>query len=1104
MAGKSTISITFKLDGDEKGFKDLAKDAEGLKKVMNSTIVVADKLKQSVINFAAIATGIDQAQKSIQQLQGVFKELTDTYAIQAQAETQLETVMRQRMGATDKEIKSIKDLASAQQKLGVIGDEVQLAGAQQVATFLTSKRSIETLLPAMNNLLAQQKGLAATSQDAVNIANLMGKAMQGQTAALRRVGITFDDAQDKVLKYGTESQRAAMLAQVITENVGNMNAELAKTDIGKQKQLDNKLGDIKEQLGAIAQGAMPFITIAANTTIALAGIVKLISGVKAATVAVSALNIKSKLAGVSIGLLGLKSSQTAAVTRIFSAAMTTGAYSATAFKIAVRGLLIPAGIGVAFVAATNILEKLTAAMDEGANAAGDFANAEDRAKRAAEEAAQMHAQEKTVLQQTRAALEINIQKLKDFKGGKEKEKKIVEEMNNTYGSTMGYFKSVAEWYNALIKNSEAYCQQMIVEARTRTLANQIAQKEQENHGLIYDDKGKRKMYSKQRETKRVAHVDANSDSANPSVSYTTEEVAGTSDWEKATAAVNANNRAIVNLRKQMQNAVNEAKKVKFAVQGSATAPELTTKTTEKNKTRLQQLNALIDAAKDKYVKAGEAERAEIAKNIEKWKAEKAQIELLQRQAERPAVLNSLQAIDEELAYQQQLRRTANSEALAGIDAEINRLTELRRAMDQGAHVETPISQIGTYEQLNKELQYYNQLLQTSDATQRVSVQNQINQLNILKSSWDEVLSDLKKPGDISMLDTIEKLDEAIAYYHAKQKKQSTDEITNTQRVIAALEQKRAAMQRGISLTEIQNEIGKTNGLSGRDLKVRVRGVGFDELTNRIQEMRDLLRDTDNPVTDGQRAEIESIIATYEKWRRVSINTFDTVKSGWGGIRGIGDSVQSVTDALEGNGRAWQTVTGIVDGFIQLYEGIQTIVGIIDMLTVATTAHTAAKTAEGTATGVTAGATLTAAATQEAAAAAAIPVIATNKLATASYMELASAMYFAAHASIPFAGFGIAAGFITAATAMVQAIGVTPFAKGGIVSGPTLALVGEYSGAENNPEVIAPLDKLRSMIQPAGSVADKVQFRIVGRDLVGVIANETRISSKSGRRTNIKL
>lgn len=40
---------------------------------------------------------------------------------------------------------------------------------------------------------------------------------------------------------------------------------------------------------------------------------------------------------------------------------------------------------------------------------------------------------------------------------------------------------------------------------------------------------------------------------------------------------------------------------------------------------------------------------------------------------------------------------------------------------------------------------------------------------------------------------------------------------------------------------------------------------------------------------------------------------------------------------------------------------------------------------------------------------------------------------------------------------------TPFAEGGIVSGPTNALIGEYAGAGRNPEVVAPLDRLTSII-----------------------------------------
>jgi TP901 family phage tail tape measure protein len=66
-------------------------------------------------------------------------------------------------------------------------------------------------------------------------------------------------------------------------------------------------------------------------------------------------------------------------------------------------------------------------------------------------------------------------------------------------------------------------------------------------------------------------------------------------------------------------------------------------------------------------------------------------------------------------------------------------------------------------------------------------------------------------------------------------------------------------------------------------------------------------------------------------------------------------------------------------------------------------------------------------------------------------------------------------------------GLIPFANGGIVSGPTAALVGEYSGAKTNPEVIAPLSKLQNMM------GGNVTFTISGDSLVGTLnrANKTR-------------
>lgn len=70
---------------------------------------------------------------------------------------------------------------------------------------------------------------------------------------------------------------------------------------------------------------------------------------------------------------------------------------------------------------------------------------------------------------------------------------------------------------------------------------------------------------------------------------------------------------------------------------------------------------------------------------------------------------------------------------------------------------------------------------------------------------------------------------------------------------------------------------------------------------------------------------------------------------------------------------------------------------------------------------------------------------------------------------------------------------TAFANGGVVSGPTYALVGEYAGASNNPEVIAPLSKLREYITPASSnhQSGEVAFKIEGRTLVGLLNKEAK-------------
>ena len=314
----------------------------------------------------------------------------------------------------------------------------------------------------------------------------------------------------------------------------------------------------------------------------------------------------------------------------------------------------------------------------------------------------------------------------------------------------------------------------------------------------------------------------------------------------------------------------------------------------------------------------------------------------------------------------------------------------------------------------------------------------------------------------------------------------------------------ASMERA---AEINKEIGLWQQYADR-IREAGKATEINNNASNLKEISDnisILNDQLQTATIEEAALINQQIAAWKdkaeaireagvETEKVSMSTGKALQQGWGGIKNIGSSIEGITSALQGNGNAWQVVTGIIDGFIGLYTGIQTVVGIIQLLTGASAAHAATKGVEATAETTEATVRATTAATNAAASAA---IITANKLEAASWKELAASEYMAAHAYIPFAGFGIAMGFVTAMLAATAAAGIPMLAEGGIASGPTLAMVGEYAGAKGNPEVIAPLDKLRGMLaQPTNMDFGKVEFEIKGRTLVGILNKESNITKRS--------
>ncbi len=590
----------------------------------------------------------------------------------------------------------------------------------------------------------------------------------------------------------------------------------------------------------------------------------------------------------------------------------------------------------------------------------------------------------------------------------------------------------------------------------------------------------------------------------------------TADIERNTKATNANTQAKtknaqaalkINRKRNAPDASSSSGSGKTGKTGSATT---TNTATDKyggtkliaNASSYKELGNNIQYYQNKLETTKGTETATIrlyAEKIKQLQAQQDAITRIQDAVGNPKELNTLDDIDKAISYQQKLRSKASATELKGIDQEISRLNDLKTAFERNAHVDVGIDKITTYHQLESELQYYNDLLKTATASERTEIQKQINALNALRDKWDETLEELKKPEDISRLDTIDSLDKAISYYEGKQKKASAAEISDIARTISALEKKRDSLKQLGRLPEMEQETDRLGGLGKAELKVELKAIGMDGLRKRIKELQDMLSDTKNPMSASQRKEMKKLVASYEDYEKILRKSDVTVEKSWSSLKGIGGGISSLTETLQENRGAWATITGVVDSAIQIYQGVRSVISIVEALTAVTTASNAATTASGVAT-TTAAAAKTASAPVEVVAATASTVAA--KAEAMAYRELAASEFMAAHAYIPFAGAGIAAGFIGMMQGIVGSVAVTPFANGGLLYGPTLALMGEYAGAKSNPEVVAPLDKLKSLIGDSGSVAGmRMETRVRGRDIVVALANETRINRK---RTNIKL
>lgn len=493
--------------------------------------------KNGVTSFEQLAQALPRVTSqastlgvSIDELMATFSTLTGVSGDTAEVSTQLAAIFTAL-------IKPSSEAAEMAQQMGIQFDAAAIKAAGGMEQFLVSLDKSVKQYAASSGMLEQE---------------IYGKLF-GSAESLRAL-----------------TPLTGKLAEKFREDVADMKNSagtidktfdiLSSTGAAKLQLINNKLGEYSDMLQSSIGNVLPYINVAAQMATGAAAAVSL-------SKSFNLLAVSSKLARTVIAMFS-------PIIEVCSATMRGATVSATTLKLAIRSLMISTGVGIAIVALTEAINYLMNSSDDAAKSVDKLSESEQKAKMAHQQTSQQIASVRSEMMQ-------NIAALKNFKGSKEQEKSMVQQMNTKYGEAMGYYSTVSQWYQALTANSKAYCNQMINEITIRNLANQAADLKQQRYDYAHDKNGRTKKFSTENKKELVKAQKGDLGAfLLGGVWYKYVTKAGTSQKAEADKVVTNLYRQEQNLKKRMEALVKQNQNIsyKHTAGYSATPSSLNTST----------------------------------------------------------------------------------------------------------------------------------------------------------------------------------------------------------------------------------------------------------------------------------------------------------------------------------------------------------------------------------------------------------------------------------------------------------------------------------------------------------------------------------------------
>lgn len=895
----------------------------------------------------------------------------------------------------------IKNYGLSWDKAGDVQDKIQLTAKNGVTSFeqlaqalprVTSNAatlgvSIDELMATFATLTGVSGNTAEVSTQLAAIFTALVKPSSEASKMAQQMGIEFDAAAikaaggmrnfltdlDKNVKayasksgmleqeiYGklfgsAESLRAlgpltGQLAAKFNENVEAMKGSAGTIDdafsimsssgAASLQILKNKFAEVGDAIASTMGGIMPVLNITAqigNTVIAVSAMV---SGLKNLAKIQAIVKVRTMAMNAASLVWNATSVRMNALVQVMTASFRGAAVSATTLKLAIQGLLISTGVGVAIVALTEVIAAFTSKSADAQTQAEDTAESMKGIGDAADDIKTAY---DSALKNTYADLMAKYEKLKaGWRALSTEQQKMawIKDNQSAFNELRLKIGNVTEAENIFNRKTdavvEAFKQRALAAAYAAKLTAlyqrqiELLDKKQKITKTIADDAKQGGRHAKEGDivpeswrSDRYGKVGSDGQWRFTKVGaerYNGTNVSGNTQINSVDKEIESVNRQIGDTQKQLTTRLNTARS--FITADTPTAPptkDTPKKTTIKDdkkdepKTHVEELQAQLAAAQkemgnamtvDARVKA-DAKVADIQRQIDEATKGKVSIE---------AETETTYIVQGSAADKRQSRTNAQ-----------HNIDRIRQDFEIGLigkeDAERQIADI------NKQLEKLG--VKPIEVHFKTYIEELQEQLHDAQQEFEEATTiDARVKADAKIDEIQRQIDEAT------KGKVSIEAETEPTYIVQG-----SAADKRQSHSNAQNKASRIQ----TDYEIGI--IGKDEALKEIEEI------------NRQLAEIGLKPIKIELDSKGFDKVFGDIKSGWGSIQGVGNGIQGVSDALEGNGDAWQQVTGLINGFISIAEGIQGIVELFGMLTAATSAHAAASTTDAAATaGETAAAT----------------------------------------------------------------------------------------------------------------------------------------------------